>query len=521
MKISILSLAAAALAVASAAPTKRQATDNKVVVGYWVPWGKVPVASLDMTKVTHINYGFGVLTTKTADPTEITFDRYYDGNPMRELVKRGNASGVKILMSIGGWTGSQTFSTVAADAALRKKFINNALVFVRKNTLPEYAEKPDGWDMHGIDLDWEYPGRNGAICNRVSPNDSANYLILLKELRAALDAEFPNDHKLLTAAVRVEPFDGADGKPLSNMAAYVPYYDFINVMAYDIHGGWSSTTGPNAPFNIDPRGDPFSFTQAIQSWLNAGWPKDKLVMGTAFYGRSVTSTIDMSAVSPPSQFAPKTNVTPKGGPSDSNEINFFCNEGSNYSGMWKWKEIRENILTTSLTTPAAGWSRFWDDVTQTPWLFRKSDKTFISYDDPTSISIKVQHAKSLGLRGVMYWDMTYDYNNELLTVLNQIHCTSNCPVVTTTTTTAQATTTSVVATTTTNAVTTTTTTTSATPTPGGKCDGVPAWSASTTYATGGTKVVHAGRLWSNKWWTQGEEPSLANTWGVWKDEGAC
>jgi len=73
---------------------------------------------------------------------------------MRELVTRGNAAGVPILMSIGGWTGSQTFSDVAADATMRATFINNAMVFVRNNTLPLYADTPDGWNMDGIDIDW-------------------------------------------------------------------------------------------------------------------------------------------------------------------------------------------------------------------------------------------------------------------------------------------------------------------------------------------------------------------------------
>lgn len=75
--------------------------------------------------------------------------------------------------------------------------------------------------------DREYPGREGAPCNVFSPQDSANYLQLLKELRAALDAEFPTKHKLITAAVRVQPFDGPGGSPMSNVAAYVPYFDFI------------------------------------------------------------------------------------------------------------------------------------------------------------------------------------------------------------------------------------------------------------------------------------------------------
>lgn len=87
-------------------------------------------------------------------PAQIRILRYYDGTPMKALVQRGNAAGVPILMSIGGWTGSQTFSTIVADAGLRKTFINNAMVFVRNNTLPDYADTPDGWNMDGIDIDW-------------------------------------------------------------------------------------------------------------------------------------------------------------------------------------------------------------------------------------------------------------------------------------------------------------------------------------------------------------------------------
>ncbi|KAF9368928.1 hypothetical protein CPC16_004924, partial [Podila verticillata] len=166
MRLILFSLAAVALTCSvSAAPVEKRAADNKLVVGYWVPWGDVPVAALDMTKYSAINYGFGVTWKGAAQVTDITFDRYYDGTPMKALVQRGNAAGVPILMSIGGWTGSQTFSTIVADAGLRKTFINNAMVFVRNNTLPDYADTPDGWNMDGIDIDWEYPSRAGAICN--------------------------------------------------------------------------------------------------------------------------------------------------------------------------------------------------------------------------------------------------------------------------------------------------------------------------------------------------------------------
>ncbi|KAH7059392.1 hypothetical protein BKA57DRAFT_379585, partial [Linnemannia elongata] len=55
----------------------------------------------------------------------------------------------------------------------------------------------------------------------------------------------------------------------------------------------------------------------------------------------------------------------------------------------------------------------------------------------------------------------------------------------------------------------------------GICSGVAAWNKDTIYGTSGTKVTYAGHLFTNSWWTQNETPDVANTWGVWKDGGAC
>ncbi|KAF9353465.1 hypothetical protein BGX26_008778 [Mortierella sp. AD094] len=534
MKIAFFSLATVAFVVASvsAAPIQKSAADSNLVVGYWVPWGDVPVSAVDFTKYTHINYGFGTLLKSSPNPTDIVFDRYYDGDNMIQLVTRGKQYGVPILMSLGGWTGSETFSTIVADATLRKTFINNAMVFVRNNTLGSDAATPNGWNMDGIDFDWEYPGREGAPNNAVSPQDSANYLLLLKELRAQMDLEFPNNHKLITAAVRVQPFDGPNGSPLSNVAAYATYFDWISIMAYDIYGSWSDTTGPVAPFGTPSAPNaPYSVVQAVNSWKSAGWPSNKLVVGTAFYGYSFTATVNMDTQNPITQYVPFTSSGSTASSTDA------CAGLYATGNTWRWKDLRNCVLTGGPTTPATGWTRHWDPVSQTPWVFRASDKTFISYDDIQSLTAKVNYVKQQSLRGVMLWEIDYDYNQELITALNQVHCTTNCPTVTTTasptttttsTTTISRTTTSVptttttatTTTTTTNVVTKTTTTVTPTTTSGtGICSGVVAWNSATAYATSGTKVTYGGHLWTNQWWSQGETPGPA--WGAWKDGGAC
>lgn len=62
--------------------------------------------------------------------------------------------------------------------------------------------------------------------------------MLLKELRETLDQEFADDYKEISLAVHVDPFTGSDGKPMTDVSAYVPYFDHINLMTY---GKYTST----------------------------------------------------------------------------------------------------------------------------------------------------------------------------------------------------------------------------------------------------------------------------------------
>ncbi len=41
---------------------------------------------------------------------------------------------------------------------------------------------------------------------------------------------------------------------------------------------------------------------------------------------------------------------------------------------------------------------------------------------------------------------------------------------------------------------------------------LPAWNKETVYATGGTLVLYNDKVWSNKWWTQGDIPGASDVW---------
>ena len=83
--------------------------------------------------------------------------------------------------------------------------------------------------IDGIDIDWEYPGQQGAGQNGVSPQDSANFLAMLKLLRSSL----PKSARI-TAAVQDVPFAGTDGNPLKDVSAFAAYLDWVNIMNYDV-----------------------------------------------------------------------------------------------------------------------------------------------------------------------------------------------------------------------------------------------------------------------------------------------
>lgn len=132
------------------------------------------------------------------------------------LVKAAKAAGTKVTISVGGWSGSTQFSPMAASAANRAAWIKWNVDLVTK------------YDTAGVDIgrslamivrfvhivinhkliDWEYPTADGPGCNTKAWNDVDNLLLLVKELRVALDAASPTNYKEITMAVRIIPWGG-------------------------------------------------------------------------------------------------------------------------------------------------------------------------------------------------------------------------------------------------------------------------------------------------------------------------
>ncbi|CAO3665018.1 unnamed protein product [Rhizopus stolonifer] len=504
---------------------KRAGPSDKVIVGYFPNWlyGRYTPSQIDFSKYTHVYYAFAVQDTPTAptwadsgvfDSKKVIrkskrclilfFLLAYVAYGFPKLLSLAHAAGTKVVVSVGGWSGSIQFSTMAASSSNRQAWIQWNVDFINQ------------YNTDGVDIDWEYPTSKGAGCNAVDSNDVQNLNTLVKELRAALDTNFPNTHKEISIAVHITPFGGAS--PVSDVSGFVPYVDRFHVMAFDVNGAWNSTSGPNAPFHNTPGyGYPAGFVEGIQSWNAAGVPYNKIAGGIAFYGRVQTLNISDTPIT---QYNPGVSPNPPAGDQlDAAWQDSYCaSDVQSNSGVWRWTYLRSQGLLTSPTTAASPWIRSFDSFTQTPWLYNPTNKQYISYDDPISLGVKAKYAIDQGLAGLFVWSIDDD-NGELLDAIS-IVISGNPPKIPIGSATGTSTGTSTGTTSTsinTGAATETTTigTNAASPTSSGGCSNAATWSTSAIY-TGGNQVVYNGNLYKAQWWTQGEIPSPTGaSWGVW------
>jgi chitinase len=210
---------------------------------------------------------------------------------------------------------------------------------------------------------------------------------MMKAVREELDKLDKRDgvHYLLTIAT------GADEAYISNtrLGDAQKYLDFINIMTYDFYNGWHNTTGHhhNLSPSSSPEKDKNSVFNAVDLHVKAGVPLDKLTLGIPFYGRKWTGV--------------------KRG-----DNNGLFQEAESVGMIEFYHQIVPNIN-------ANGYTRYWDEKAQVPYLWNPEEKVFISYEDTESIALKVKYLKEKGLSGVMFWEYSDDYQGQLLNTVNQ------------------------------------------------------------------------------------------------------
>ncbi|KRC38688.1 MULTISPECIES: glycosyl hydrolase family 18 protein [unclassified Lysobacter] len=407
--------ASAQSAQISASTTQGGGGGNKRVIGYFAQWGiygrNYRVKNIDTSgsaaKITHINYAFGnvrnnrceVGVIQPSDPNTgaggdafadyskafgaaesvsgaaDTWDQPLRGNWNQLKQLKAKYPGLKVLISLGGWTWSRGFAS-AARPENRQAFVASCIDAYIRGNLP-VTDGAGGVGaaagvFDGIDLDWEYPAACGLTCG--TPEDNANFTALLAEFRSQLNAVRPG--LLLTIAAGA----GVDKVRVTNPAAYHPYLDFINVMTYDFHGTWDAKTNhhsalfnsPNDPSTGDQKF--YNTNDALEAFLSRGVPAAKLNLGIGFYGRGWTGVANVN--------------------------NGLYQNGSAAPGTYEAGNEDYKVLKNRPGTI------YTDANARATWKYDGS--TFWSYDTPAMVIEKMSYVKAQNLGGAFFWEFSGD-----------------------------------------------------------------------------------------------------------------
>lgn len=317
------------------------------------------VRTLDLQGVDVVNMAFTVITNNRMGLLHSADAKNFQ---KARAIKRKYPN-IKVLVSVGGYGTSKDFSRLCVSKDQRAIFVDDAVRFVR------------AYGMDGLDVDWEFPGMD----KNTRDDDKVNFTALIQELRTAFDNASRLDGKRYYLTVASGAFD-----------LYLTYIetlkvasmvDYFFVMTYDFYGQWNKFTGHHTnlmPSALKPGS--FSVDRIITNYVKMGVPREKLVVGAAFYGRQWTGVDDVQH----GLYRPGNGV-----------------------GSISYGKICQ------LLSSKQGYFRYWDSRAYAPYIYNAQKRVFISYEDEESVSHKVDYAFGHQLGGVMYWEYFSDYDGVL------------------------------------------------------------------------------------------------------------
>ena len=349
------------------------------VMAYYVPEQPYHPERLPLDKLTHIIFSFSQVIDG-----EMQFANEQAGEKLRLLVaQKENHPHLKVMLACGGW-GAGGFSDMASTAEGRRKFVRSTIALIEK------------YQLDGIDMDWEYPALDDAGID-ARETDTQTFTLLMKELREQMN-QLDRPLTLTFASAGWKYY--YEKIELNKVMQYV---DYMNVMTYDqvvatlpftAHHtalGWIKekdlesypiydyVTQRKAAAQAQelPAYEPQSVKNIVSYCLEQGVDPAQIVIGAAFYGRAW-----------------------KGVPPENNGL-YQPNTGA-FIGWAAYHNIREQYENKN------GYTRYWDEIAEAPYLYNPTDSIFFSYDDPVSVRLKTAYAQEKNLGGIMFWQLGND-----------------------------------------------------------------------------------------------------------------
>ncbi|AVR44817.1 glycoside hydrolase [Christiangramia fulva] len=261
---------------------------------------------------------------------------------------------LKVLVSLGGWGGCETCSDVFSSEKGREEFVSSVKEFLQKN------------NYNGIDLDWEYPVIEGFPGHAFKPADKENFTALVSELRKALGPDY-------VISFAAGGFKDYLAKSI-NWEEVMPLVDHVNIMSYDIVNGNSTKTGHHTSL-FSTENQPISTDYSVRYLDSIGVPREKMVIGAAFYAR------------------------------------VWENVKKTLNGRYQPGKFKQGVAYRQLKDffeKNPGFKIYWDSVAHAPYAYNEEKGFFATFDDSLSVAQKTAYAIKNDLGGIMFWELSND-----------------------------------------------------------------------------------------------------------------
>ncbi|PGH11150.1 hypothetical protein AJ80_07252 [Polytolypa hystricis UAMH7299] len=244
------------LQLADSAPNDTSKTRFCVYVD---EWHQTRLPDLSITKgINCVIMAFANSTLFTTSPA----GNFKPFMPVSDMRARFEPS-TKVMIAIGGWGDTAGFSKGVVDEASKQRFAKNV------------GDMLISVGADGVDIDWEYPGGNGAdyktIPNSQKAGEVEAFPLLLSKIKDTIGKD-----KLLSVAVPGKEIDMIGFTPATAPKIW-QCVDFVNVMTYDLVNRRDSMTGHHTSRE--------GSLSAIKKYISLGLETRKINLGFAFYAK--------------------------------------------------------------------------------------------------------------------------------------------------------------------------------------------------------------------------------------------
>lgn len=344
---------------------KPHAELSKYVLGFLPYWELNEINYIKPTDLSEINY-FSLSVGPDGHILKTTNGQNDPGwngwiqQATKDFITKSHIMGTKVAITIAAQD-NETIKTLLNSNTAQQNLIADILTQVQQRKL------------NGVNIDFEYTGTPNAVYQQ-------EFTYFSEKLSSQLKLQNPQEELDLS----IMPVS-ATQTDLYDFQKLIPLYDHFIGMTYDYYGPTSDIAGPVAPMKGFAQGKYFFDVTTTYSNFEKLLPKNKLIMGVAYYGWEWAvengSTVD-------SETLPSSNP-------------------NSYAAIISYARYRED---TDIKQNQCSWE---SDAEET-WCWFTDTKTGIDHQlwpmDNKAINIRFDYANQQDLDGIAIWTLGLDKN---------------------------------------------------------------------------------------------------------------